>query len=120
MRGGYGNRGNVWRLDRKRNRKCRSLPWHAGDSNISAHEIGEPARYGKAEPRPCCAACGFLFDLPEWIEDSVEVFGLDADSRIRHDKLHFRRERLRLECDRPCIGELRRIGEKVHENLSHL
>src|SRR5688500_911752 len=61
-----------------------------------------------------------LFDLPERVEDPLEVVRCDADARVTDleaDRLEVRSDHER---DSTTLAELDRVREQVDENLSEL
>src|SRR5262245_55404216 len=76
---------------------------------------------GNRQPQPCpCASGARRIGLVEPLEDSTQVLGLDADTRIRYPQLH-----LLVATSRPDLypsgrwRELDGIAEQVCEHLAH-
>src|SRR6476646_10814314 len=121
MRGRYRNYcGNVWRFHRQRNSECRSLAWLTRDRDITSHEVREPAAHCEPQSCPRSAPSGLLLHLPEWIEDPIQVFRLNSDSRVAHEKLNFILEPFSLESHSSGIAEFHCIRQQVDQYLPHL
>mmetsp|Transcript_96387 Transcript_96387/g.267836 ORF Transcript_96387/g.267836 Transcript_96387/m.267836 type:complete len:597 (+) Transcript_96387:999-2789(+) len=89
----------------------------------AAHQFGQAAADGQAQPGAAVAARGGLVGLLEVLEQAILSIGIDADAAVLHLEAHrqaLRGRRALAACrqaHKAAVGELDRIAGKVQQQL---
>src|SRR5690606_1088057 len=105
-------------------RETRTLIELALDQDAAAEQLCEPAREGEAEAGSAVQPRRRAVDLPELVEDRLELTGRDTDPRVTHRPFH-ERSRVIVHAthpDRhaPLVRELERVADQVVQDLDRL
>src|SRR5688572_3201336 len=106
--------------DWNRDPEPRSLVGRGLDQDLAAHELSESARDGESEAGAFGAAGSRLFDLPEGLEDALDLGRGDADAGIPDVEVRGRVIVTKANADGSLRSEFDRVGKQIEQDLLEL